>query len=83
MWGTLGIALENINEINTQFKKKKKKQGHLYPPRSPKSHLAFTLFVLNFLQIDVKGQSAVDHHWHPFTSSSYTMVKWQDPFTNE
>ena len=42
----------------------KTKQGQLYPPRSPKAHLAFTLFVLNFLQTDVKGQSAVDHHWH-------------------
>ena len=26
----------------------KTKQGQLYPPRSPKSHLAFALFVLNF-----------------------------------
>jgi hypothetical protein len=61
----------------------KTKQGQLYPPRSPKAHLAFTLFVLNFLQTYVKGHSAVDRHWHPVTSSSYAMVKWQDPFTNE
>ena len=40
------------------------------------------MFVLNFLQTDVKGQSAVDRHWHPVTSSSYAMVKWQDPLTN-
>ena len=33
----------------------KTKQGQLYPPRSPKAHLAFVLFVLNFLQTDVKG----------------------------
>jgi hypothetical protein len=38
----------------------KTKQGQLYPPRSPKAHLAFVLFVLIFLQTDVKGQSAVD-----------------------
>ena len=35
------------------------------------------------MQTDVKGQSAVDRHWHPVTSSSYAMVKWQDPLTNE
>ena len=60
----------------------KTKQGQLYPPRSPKAHLAFTLFVLNFFQTDVKVQSAVDRHWHPVTSSSYAMVKWRDPLTN-
>ena len=52
------------------------------PPRSTKAHLAFVLFILNFLQTGVKGQSTVDHHWHPVTSSSYAMVKWQDPLTN-
>jgi hypothetical protein len=61
----------------------KTKQGQLYPPRSPKAHLAFTLFVLNFWQTDIKGQSAVDHHWHPVTSNSYALVKWKDPLTNE
>ena len=61
----------------------KTKQGQLYPPRSPKAHLAFALFVLNFLQTDVKGQSAADRHWHPVTSSSYAMVKWRDPLTND
>jgi hypothetical protein len=35
------------------------------------------------LQTDVKSQSAVDCHWHPVTSSSYAMVKWLDPLTNE
>ena len=25
----------------------------------------------------------MDRHWHPVTSSSYAMVKWQDPLTNE
>jgi transposase InsO family protein len=53
----------------------KMKQGQLYPTRSPKAHLAFVLFGLNFLQTDVKGQSAADRHWHPVTSSSYAMVK--------
>jgi hypothetical protein len=42
----------------------KTKQGQLYPTRSTKAHLAFILFVLNFFQTDVKGQSAVDRHWH-------------------
>jgi transposase InsO family protein len=60
----------------------KMKQGQLYPPKSPKVHLAFVLFVLNFLQTDVKGQSAADRHWHPVTSSSYGMVKWWDLLTN-
>ena len=59
------------------------KQWQLYPPRSPKAHLAFTLFDLNFLQTDIKGQSAADHHWHPVTSNSYALVKWKDPLTNE
>ena len=44
-----------------------------------KAHLAFVLFVLNFLQTDAKGQSAADGHWHPVTSNSYAMVKWWDP----
>ena len=35
------------------------------------------------MQTDVKGQSVVDRHWHPVTSSLYAMVKWQDPLTNE
>ena len=60
----------------------KTKKGNLYPPRSPKSHLAFVLFVLNFLQTDAKGQSAADRHWHPATSNSYAMVKWRDPLNN-
>ena len=34
------------------------------------------------MQTDVKGQSAVDLHWHPVTSSSYAMVKWRDLLTN-
>ena len=35
------------------------------------------------MQTDVKGKSSVHCHWHPVTSSSYAMVKWQDPFTND
>jgi hypothetical protein len=38
----------------------KTKQGQLYPPRSQKAHLTFVLFILNFLQTDVKGQSVAD-----------------------
>jgi transposase InsO family protein len=53
----------------------KTKQGRLCPPKSPKAHLAFALFVLNFLQTNIKGQSAADRHWHPITSNSYAMVK--------
>ena len=41
------------------------------------------MFILNFLQTDVKGQSAADRHWHSVTSSSYAMVKWLDPLTNK
>ena len=59
------------------------KQWQLYPPRSPKAHLAFTLFDLNFLQTDIKGQSAADHHWHPVTSNSYALIKWKDPLTKD
>ena len=58
-------------------------QGQLYPPKSPKAHLGFTLFVPNFLQTDIKGQSAADRHWYPVTSSSYALVKGKDPLTNE
>ena len=54
----------------------KTKQGQLYPLESPKAHRAFVLFILNFLQTDVKGQSAADRQWNPVTSSSYAMVKW-------
>ena len=61
----------------------KTKQGQLYPTRSTKAHLAFILFVLNFFQTDVKGQSAADRHWHPVTSSSYALVKWKDLLSNE
>ena len=60
----------------------KRKEGELYSPVSPKANLAFVLFVLIFLQTYDKGQSAVDCHWHPVTSSSYAMDRWQDPLTN-
>jgi hypothetical protein len=59
------------------------KTGAVITPRSPKAHLVFALFVLNFLQTDIKDQSAVDRHWHPVTSNSYALVKWKDPLTNE
>jgi hypothetical protein len=52
-------------------------------PKSPKAHLLLLYLFLIFLQTDLKGQSALDRHWHPVTSSSYAMVKWQDPLTNE
>ena len=54
----------------------KTKQGQFYSLRSPKAHLSFVLFILNFLQTDVKGQSAADRQWNPVTSNSYAMVKW-------
>jgi hypothetical protein len=54
----------------------KTKQGQLYLTRSPKAHLTFVLFVLNFLQTDVKGLSAADQ-------IATGMVKWRDPLTNE
>ena len=54
----------------------KTKKGKLYPSKSPKAHLAFVLFVLNFLQTDAKGKSTTDCHWHPATSNSYAIVKW-------
>ena len=59
------------------FKNLKKKggAGNYTPTRLPKAHLAFVLFVLNFLQTDIKGQSAVDHHWHPVTTNSYALIK--------
>jgi hypothetical protein len=60
----------------------KNKTGAVIPPKSPKAHLTFVLLALKFLQTDVKGQSAADRQWHPVTSSSYAMVKWQDPLTN-
>jgi hypothetical protein len=60
----------------------KTKQGPLYPPKSSKANLAFVLFVLKFLQTDVKSLSAADPHWHPVASSSYAMAKWWDPLSN-
>jgi hypothetical protein len=86
---SLSSNLPSLFAVSVDWKKLKNwllktKQGQLHPPRSPKAHLAFALFVLNFLhQTDVKGQSAANHHWHPVTSSSYAMVKWQDPLTKE
>ena len=62
--------------------KNKRGGGELYHPMSPKAHPALVLFVLNFLQSDAKGKSAVHCHWCPVTSSSYAMVKWQAPLTN-
>jgi hypothetical protein len=74
-----------VERVHCTFKNwlLKTKQGQLYPQRSPKAHLAFALFVLNFLKTDVKGQSAVGCHWHPVTSNSYAMVKWRDPLTKD
>jgi hypothetical protein len=60
----------------------KNKNGGIIAPGTPKAHLAFGLFVLIFLQTEAKGQSSVDCHWHPVTSSSYAMVKWWDPLTH-
>jgi hypothetical protein len=54
----------------------------LYLPKSHRAHLIFTLFILNFLQIDKQGHSAADRHWPPETSRNYVMVKWRDPLTN-
>ena len=58
------------------------KTGAVISPKVTKGTSCLS-FILNFLQTDVKGQSAADRHWHPVTSSSYAMVKWQDPLTNE
>jgi hypothetical protein len=46
------------------------------PSKVTKSIPCFVLFVLNCLQTDAKGQSAVEQHWHLSTSSSYAVVKW-------
>ena len=54
----------------------------MYLPKSHRAHLIFTLFILNFLQIDKQGHSAADRHWPPETSRNYVMVKWRDPLTN-
>ena len=62
----------------------KNKKGGNYnpPPRSPKAHPAFVLFVLNILQTNTKGQSTADCCQHPVTSRSHAMVKWGHPLTN-
>lgn len=81
----LGVLIIFKNKVLGNFKTVfplKTKEGGIYPPRSPKAHLAVVLFVLHFLQTVAKSQSAADCHWHPVSSSSYAMVKWQDPLTN-
>jgi hypothetical protein len=60
----------------------KNKTGAVIPRKVTKRTSCFGLFILNFLQTDVKGQSAADCHWHPVTSISYAMVKWWDSLTN-
>jgi transposase InsO family protein len=47
-YNTMGQGI--VKRAHRTLKKRlfKTKEGQLFPPRSPKSHLAFTLFVLNF-----------------------------------
>lgn len=60
----------------------KLKTTSLYPSvSSPKNVLHHTLFVLNFLTLDVNGKSAADRLWHPQTSKQYAKVMWKDPLT--
>lgn len=58
----------------------KNKTGAVISPKVTKGTSCFC-FICS--KIFCKGQSAADRHWHPVTSSSYAMVKWQDPLTNE
>jgi hypothetical protein len=66
--------------LKKNWLKKPKQNRGSYIPQGYQRHI---LLLLYFLQMDVTGQYAADRHWHPVTSSFYSMVKWQDPFTNE
>ncbi|XP_058145900.2 uncharacterized protein [Dasypus novemcinctus] len=49
----------------------------------PRDLLHHALFVLNFLTLDIDGQSATDRHWHPASRTQQATVMWRDPLTSQ
>lgn len=68
--------------LKNTFEKVKKEE--LYPIKgSPRNVFVHALFILNFLNLDVKGRSAADRFWNPSTQDNYASVLWRDPLTNQ
>lgn len=57
------------------------KKGELYPLTVP-NQINHALFVLNFLTLDMQGQSAAQRFWNPKGGPQQAMVHWKDPLTN-
>ena len=44
---------------------------------TPRDHLSFILYILNFLTVDAQSHTAADRHWRP-DSSGMPHVKWKN-----
>lgn len=74
-----GIVEKANHLLKTQLRKQK---GGIWGIKdTPKSLLAHSLFVLNFLNLDDAGLTAADRHWNP-TSTAKPLVYWRDPMDN-
>lgn len=53
------------------------------PSKAHQNVLVHALFVINFLQLDQSGHSAVDRLCHRTTTQQYASVLLRDPLTNK
>ena len=44
---------------------------------TPREHLSFILYILNFLTVDTHSHTAAERHWQP-GSSGKPLVKWKN-----
>ena len=49
---------------------------------SPHMHLALTLYVLNFLNVDAVGKTAAERFWAP-EPEPFLYARWKDPLTGQ
>ena len=50
---------------------------------SPHHVLHHVLFVINHLNVDTQGQTAMMRHWIPEGATTRPLVKWKNPLTGE
>ncbi len=60
----------------------KLKKGELYP-NTPSNSLNHALFVLNFLQLDIRGRSAAQRFWNFDAHTIRPKVFWKDPLVGK
>lgn len=48
-------------------------------PQMPHNALSYSVFILNFLNMDVHEQFAADRFWHDGTKTTFAKERWRDP----